>query len=308
MAYRLKSGAPVGEEIHRNIDKQLGLAVSLLQPASKVPSDSEVHEARRHVKKARTLLRLIKPVLGRDYRLLNERLRSANRMLAPIADGEAVVETLSRLRQTTSSPGPAVLHSIRQGLVQREVRIDERARIDKVVETAADVLRAVQRDLRNPVARVHGFRSIEPGLRRSYRAARRGLSRAAEESKAPVMHAWRRRVKDHWLLLRLLEARCGNRLATDEREVESLDETLGELNNCDILRRVVDADKLVSIEDRPLWTAAVGKYRASLRAKAFSDGRRIYRETPKQFVRRVEKLWRAEKSHARKAAACHPSR
>ena len=104
-------------------------------------SDEALHEARRHVKKIRALIRLVQPALGTAYRAANKRLRIVNRLLAPVADGEAVVETLGRpgLRYRGELPRRTLV-SIRKDLVQRWARVDRQAKADHVLRNVATLL------------------------------------------------------------------------------------------------------------------------------------------------------------------------
>ena len=91
MPYVFRQGRSVESEVRRIADKQLTLAIAQMRNTGDRQSDEAVHEARRHVKKVRALLRLIRPGIGGLYRSSNKRLRKVSRLLAPIADGEAVV-------------------------------------------------------------------------------------------------------------------------------------------------------------------------------------------------------------------------
>ena len=46
---------------------------------------------------------------------------------------------------------------------------------------------------------------IEPGIRRTYRKGRTGLERAETDPSDETLHEWRKRVKDMWYSLRLLQ-------------------------------------------------------------------------------------------------------
>ena len=97
MGYRLHPGRPIQDEVRRIADRQLEEAIAGLRTVGDPESDDDVHAARRHIKKIRALLRLVRPALGDRYDSVNRRLRTVNRLLAPVADGQAVVATLAQI-------------------------------------------------------------------------------------------------------------------------------------------------------------------------------------------------------------------
>src|SRR4051794_37864127 len=76
MAFRLKRAERVGKGVKRIVRRQVGEALQGLQ---KTPSEDEtVHEARKHFKKVRAVLRLVRDEVGdKVYRRENARFRDA---------------------------------------------------------------------------------------------------------------------------------------------------------------------------------------------------------------------------------------
>jgi CHAD domain-containing protein len=296
MSYDLKGRRSVAREARRIADRQLALAVERLSGVGDRRSDSAIHEARRHVKKVRALLRLVKPSLGDRYYAANQRMRLANRMLAPIADGEGVIESLDGLHKSRARRLGAQTHrAIRAALVERAARTDRKAKLDRVVPRVAHILRAQRRRLDEWTLNASGFRAIEPGLEQSYRRARTAMRRAAAEPSATAFHRWRRRVKDLWFQVRLLEPRCGNLLVGDQRRLEVLDGCLGEYHNVVLLEEALINEGLVSRRQTAHALRELRRYQTDLRHKALTMGRGIFAVKPRRFVRRIKGLWRSAK-------------
>ena len=95
MAYRLKRRRPLATELHRILEHQLQLAIADLPEAGSPRANERIHQARRRVKKTRALLRLFARALGQEGRNANRRLRTISRMLAPIANGESIFDTVN---------------------------------------------------------------------------------------------------------------------------------------------------------------------------------------------------------------------
>src|SRR5689334_4082029 len=67
-----------------------------------------VHQARKEIKKSRSLLRLVRPALGnRTYRRENRALRDAARTVAHVRDADVMVETVKALQERFAGQVPA---------------------------------------------------------------------------------------------------------------------------------------------------------------------------------------------------------
>jgi CHAD domain-containing protein len=304
MAFQLKDDQPVSSEIRRIVVKQLELATSELKSIGDPQSNEAIHAARRRIKKIRAVIRLIEPVLNKASREADKRLRDVNRMLAPVADGHEIVETLKHLGQKYGRGlGPRTLASIRAGLVDREERTDRKIQTDGVLQKAADALRAECKTVDKWRLKTEGFAAIAPGLEESFRQAQEAMIVALDRPTARHYHTWRRHVKDHWFQVRLLEGLCGNKLTSYQIQLEALDGTLGEYHNLALLRNVLIADGYVSRRETACCLRAARRYQRELRRQAHSTGARVYAETPRRFLQRVQRLWRAVRSSQRMPAS-----
>ena len=295
MGYRLEPGQSVAHEVRRIAARQLELAIDGLTTAGTGETrDESVHTARRHIKKVRALIRLVRPALGRRYQLTNHVLRVVSRLLAPIADGQATVDTLAQLSEGPRGDLPEdVAVKVRAWLLRREAMAYEDAALHDVFDTAAALLRGERDAVDHWHLRKGGYRAIAGGLEQTARAARHAMARAVRTSRSEDYHAWRQRAKDQWLQVRLLQARCGDGLALDERRLEALDGYLGECHNCSILGQVLTTDSTLDRDDAARCLHAVRRHERELRRCARRLGKAICRETPNDFVKRVRRLWRA---------------
>lgn len=293
MAFRLKRGVPISGEVRRIVLRQLEIAISELHTVGDPESDEAVHDARRRVKKIRAIIRLVRPVLDKTYRAVDRDLKEVSRMLAPVADGQGVIETLNAIahRYHRTLP-PSTIEAARAGLVRRSQQTDEQARAQGIVHIAADTLRSEQARITQWRVAADGFRAISPGLHESYRRARHMMIAAWSRPTPAHYHRWRRFVKDHWFHIRLLEGRCGDDLMSYQRRLEALDGVLGEYHNVILLREVLITDRFVSRGETARCLRVVAQYQRVLRRHAESLGLRIYSERPRRFVRRVRALWR----------------
>ena len=293
MGFYLRADQPVGPEIKRIVLRQFELAAAELTAVGTSSGDAAVHKARRRVKKIRAVIRLVRPGLAGKYERMNRRLRQTMRLLGPIADGEGVVQSLDRLAASSQNGfSRPVFEAIRAGLVERQARADRQAKVEGVLPRVREALVA-EHDIATAWGlNGGGFRAVAEGLEASYRRAKKSMALASERPTPENYHAFRRRVKDHWFHVRLIEVRCGSRLARYERALAQLDEDLGEYHNFALLRTILSSDPFVSRQETAGRLRVIRRYQHELRHRVLSLGARLYKEKPRQFVRRVHAYWR----------------
>ena len=293
MAFRLKQGASISNEVRRIVLKQLEAAISELHSVGDPQSDDAVHDARRRVKKIRAIIRLVRPVLDKEYRAVDRDLSTVSRLLAPVADGRGIVETLKEIEHRyPASLSKRALAVARKGVLRNGARADRDAHARGILKIAAGTLRSERGRVKRWRVRGEGFRAIAPGLEESYRRARRMMLVTWSKPKPSHFHTWRRFVKDHWFHIRLLEGRCGNHLVAYERRIEALDGILGEYHNVILLRDLLVTDESLPQKESARCLRVVSRYQRVLCRHAEILGARIYTERPRRFVRRVRHLWR----------------
>jgi hypothetical protein len=311
MGFRLKSGQAVSTEVRRIVLRQLDLAASELKSIGDPESDEAIHVARRRVKKIRAIIRLVRPVLEKTYRELEPDLRRVSRLLAPVADGQGVIDTLDELGRRYPKLLPRkTVAALRTDLLEREKRIDAEADSRGVLQRASSMLRAHRGEVMQWRLRAEGFEAIAIGLKKCVRRARNAMGLAWKNPTAAHHHTWRRHVKAHWFHVRLLEARCEDRLLPVQRRLETLDGILGEHHNLALLRDVLVEDCSLSRQESSRCLRVVARYQRVLRQHAQLLGMRIYGEKPGRFVRRVRKLWQDAEPRAvtLKPSALRPAR
>jgi hypothetical protein len=294
VGYCLDPHLPVAHEVRRIAARQLQLAIDGLNAGGETDSDHAIHATRRHVKKVRALIRLVRPALGRRGRAVNRRLRVVNRLLAPIADGQEALATLARVAERYGREFPPDVASVIRATLRRRKSIaDEDAALNKVRDTAAALLRAERDGIADWALTDTGFDAIARGLERTARAARQAMAKAVASSRREEYHTWRQRVKDQWLHVRLLQGRCDKALSIDERRLEDLDGLLGECHNCTILRDVLTSDSTLDRGDASRALHLVRRYERDLRRRARRLGMTVHQEPPRSFVKRVRRHWRS---------------
>jgi CHAD domain-containing protein len=183
---------------------------------------------------------------------------------------------------------------VRAGLAGRlgAVAGDDRELARRCVEVAAGLEAALVRvkewDLPD-----RGFKTIGPGLERTYRQGRRGMRVALDAPTDGNLHEWRKRAKDHWYHVRLLRNAWPRVMDAYRREMKGLTEALGMDHDLALIAPLVRAepDAYGGPDAARVLLDFVVRRRDELQEQARVQGRRIYAEKPRVFVLRFRARW-----------------
>src|SRR4051812_6393354 len=96
--YRFGRGENPREAVRRILSEQLNRALEVLSRPGDTLEEA-VHEARRCIKRTRSVLRLVRFAIPETYARENRRLRDVGRSLSALRDSHALVETLQDLEK-----------------------------------------------------------------------------------------------------------------------------------------------------------------------------------------------------------------
>jgi CHAD domain-containing protein len=294
VSYHLKPGERVPAGIKRIVREEIEEAVAQLSGNGDADRDEAIHEARKNIKKIRGVLRLMRKELGGVYLLENPFFRDAGRRLSQFRDGGAMIESFDLLRKkyrTELKRGSLV--TIRRGLIARKEQAEQTGDIEKVLTGMAAVLRRALRRVRGWPLAADGFEAIAPGLETTFSRGKEALARAHNRPQPENYHDWRKRVKDHWYHVRLLEGVWDDTMPAYERRVKDLETWLGEDHNLVVLEAKVMAEPRYYGREPEiaLFGSLVGRFHTELRDAALALGARIYHGKPRAFSKTMRHMW-----------------
>jgi CHAD domain-containing protein len=293
MAYRLEREEAVSAGLKRVLCEQIESASDFLSGEKKTTRDEAIHTARKSIKKVRATLRLARKDMG-ESRLEHARLRDTAARISEFRDAFAIIATFDALKKKyRKEAGGAKLNSIREGLARRKRESAREEDTGPVVKAAADALRKISKRAEKWRLKSEGFDAIGPGLEETYRAGRRALAAARKDGSAEKLHQLRKRVKDHWYHVRLLEGLWAEMMDAYEKSLKDLEDWLGEDHNLTVLRDkiAVEPGFYGKQQDVALAFELIAHYQKELREKALPLAERIYEEKPREFTRRIRRLW-----------------
>jgi CHAD domain-containing protein len=297
-AFRLDPGAPVPDEVRRVARGRIEHALDELRGKSDSTREEAVHEARKDMKKLRALLRLVRGELGeRVYSAENACFRDIARELAGVRDADVMLATLTDLeRRFGELPGAG--RKLRPALVAHRFRASAGS-LNPASKTAAEGLAEAVERVRDWPLDTDGFEGFENGLGRVYRQGRRAFRDARKQPSAEHMHEWRKRVKDLWYHLLLLQDSWKPVLSALADEAHELSDRLGDEHDLTVLREWAHRHTAELNGDDPVlrgFDVLLQSRRTELQEDAFEYGARLYADKPSVFVARLEDWWDAARS------------
>jgi len=294
MAYRLKATESVPDGIRRIVREEVEDATKQLANGRGDQRDGAIHEARKSIKKIRGALRLMQPELGRGYKRENDRLREVGHHLSEVRDAQAIIEVFDGIVDKYKGElTPECVRAVRRGLLKNKQETEARLDVEKIVREAVTALRAVGRDVNRWPLEADGFEAIAPGFKRRYKRGQAAMAKASKQPSADTYHNFRKRVKDHWYHVRLVESLWTEMMRAREAALKDLETWLGDDHNLVVLKERLESapDQYGGERNVQVFAALMDKYSEELREKAMSLGERLYEQKPKALVRDLKKLW-----------------
>lgn len=271
---------------------------ALSQDLDLARSGKTVHPARRRLKLARSLLRLMKPALGaQSFQQENETLRDAAQALASLRRTEAMSEAIAKLETHAKKDGTsdetvfaaleAAAHDLRQDVVSPE---EVARRIEEAASRVED-LRGRIADWTLPKRDIALF--VE-GLRSCFAKARHLLRDGLDKKEMPLLHEARKSVIHHLHHVELLSPLWPKLFKVWAAELQKLREDLGDLNDLDDLSAELDRPEspFAAIAHKEKVRALIDRRREAILSRVDNETGHLFAEEPKNFAARIDALWR----------------
>jgi CHAD domain-containing protein len=290
--YRLRLDEPLDAELRRVARGRVEDALAQLRRDARKDLATAVHDTRKDMKKLRSLLRLVRDELGDErYRRENERYRDAARLLASSRDAEVKLQTLAALRERYDDvPTAAELTRALEAERERVAGSSDGDEVAARLARAAEAIEAGGETIADWPLDGSGWKLLRAGLERGYRRGQRRMEAVRAEPTPEAVHEWRKRVKDLWYHLRLLQAIWPQALEAQAEAAHELSDLLGDHHDLTLLAEEIrardEADGAVLVE-------LVERRQGELLERALPLAERLYAEGPKQFGARLRAYWRA---------------
>jgi CHAD domain-containing protein len=236
---------------------------------------SDVHAARRSVKRLRALLRLVRAAHP-NWRGPDREARAAARELSAQRDSDVAPRTLERVgRCHRWALKSGELERIRHGLDRHLRQERSRERLEARLRAYRRSMRTVERSLPGWDLSSLGTAELQVGFARTLEKVQISMPTGRSGADPAQFHRWRRHVKYHLMHLRLLRSLAGEDLRPRARLVRRLEKILGEHHDLVVLDRLLRACDGVSERQRDVASELIKDTQATRALQALRLGERI---------------------------------
>jgi len=301
MSYELRHDETLGDNLCRICRKQIDGAIAVAKGETKT-DDTPVHEMRKHLKKARAALRLVRKEIGRGiYRGQDHALRDVARLTSDIRDAEVRLQTVRELQEVTQRDGHGTYGNLEVMLtLELENFIaafaEWQTQAVPLLEQAASAVDCWALDQ-------FSCKQLRCAVQVGYRRARRGLATATANPTTENFHQFRTGAKTLWYQLRILRPVNPVVLKALSDDLHSLGDLLGRAHDLSFL-----GTRLRSEHGKSKWQregqkllAVIEVSQSDLQRGAAELAEHFFAERPRDFGSRVASWlqeWEGKSSHS----------
>src|SRR5436305_12163698 len=202
MSYELKHGQTLGDNLRRICRKQIEGAIAITTGEKKA-SDTPVHGVRKHLKKARAALRLVRKEIGHGlFREQDRCLRDVGRLTSEIRDAEVRLQTVRQLQGITQRRARGGYTKL-EGMLILELE-NFMAAFAEWQTQAVPMLERAQANVDSWPLDQFSCKQLRCAVQRTYKGARKALASAEATPTTENFHRFRTRAKRLWYELRIL--------------------------------------------------------------------------------------------------------
>ena len=288
MGFRLKLREALPDGLKRVFREQIESVLKLCRHPARQRGVT-VHEVRKHLKKVRAAMRLAITEVGKDRHAREDRcVRKIGRLVSDLRDAQVRLQTLIQLRDETAkgpedNPFPRI-----EELLSLERESFSAAFAGWQKQAIPQMERVEARLLKWPLEGLT-WKQVCGAVGKIYKRGQRGLAKTINDPDSENFHAWRKRVKDLWYQLRILQPL--NRVVLTEMAHDAgvLGELLGREHDLGFLwaRLEKESSDEALREELAQLEKLIRKRGKRLRTNALELGRRFYAEPAKAFAKRI---------------------
>jgi CHAD domain-containing protein len=286
MSYQLRQGEKLGDGLRRICRKQIEAAIAVASGDTK-SDDTPVHEMRKHVKKARAALRLVRKEIGGGlFREQDDCLRDVGRLTSEIRDAEVRLQTVRELQGFRRRR--ALAYPKLEGMLMMDLE-NFMAAFAEWQTQAVPILERAHANIDCWPLDQFSCKELRRAVQRTYKSARKALACTEATPTAENFHRFRTRAKRLWYELRILRPVNPVVLKNLSDDLRALGNLLGRAHDLSFLRDRLRGDGQKSGWEREghKLLAVIEVSQADLQRGAAELAEHFFAERPRDFGDRV---------------------
>jgi len=285
MSYCLKTDEGIAAGIRRVTREQLQGGLCEISQATPGSEAKAVHATRKHITKARALLRLVREKIGQKiFKEENRFLREVGRMFASSRDARVRQEVLEKLREQTGEKSAAFPKTA--AALEAQVA-SSTANFEPQREEASASLQEILDRIEGWPLEDLEMADLCCALAEAYRRARKCFRCVSRIRSEENFHSLRKRVKDIWYQSRILGSLNLAVLCGLEESANTLGQQLGDLHDLTAFRRWLEQETSLPEEEKAVLLGLICTGEAALEGIALDLSAHFFAEKPKALERRL---------------------
>jgi len=286
MSYQLRRDETPGEALQRICRKQVELALAIAA-GEKETADTPVHETRKHLKKARAALWLVRKEIGRGlFNRQDHCLRDVGRLISEIRDAEVRLQTVRQLQGITSRRRRSYQKVEEMLILELE---NFMAAFAEWQTQAIPMLESVNEEIDSWPVDQFSYKQLRRRVQSAYKHGRKALAQAKANPNPEYFHVFRTEAKQLWFHLRILRPINPVVLKNLTDELSCLGELLGRAHDLSFLGERLRHERGSSVWQREghELLAVIEASRSDLQRGAGDLAERFYAQRPRDFGGRI---------------------
>lgn len=281
---RLPRRRPLREGILKAFARSLGVARRAARASSQDPV-AAVHEYRKALRRARAVVSLLVPTLGRRaVRGLAGHLRAGFAVTSAFRDADILLEALARVSSVPEDDLARHAIQVALELEQRRSRAETESTLAKGLASVAALPGALDVVLDPDFS----AQDLERGLLRSRRRERKALAAALGSGGSEDFHEWRKRVKELRYQIELLASTGSRELKKREKRLAELAQALGGVTDLTVLAREIERRRDEgTVPPAPALVDRLRALASERTSELMESGKELFEEDPRLFARQV---------------------
>src|SRR5438045_4401689 len=288
MSYELRQDETIGDGIQRIVCHEIESAICA-SGAEQNGKGSPVHETRKHLKKARSALRLAAAEMDPDVWKREDRcLAKVGQLISEVRDAEVRLGTVRQVREFARGKKRSFEET--EELLAFE--------LDSFLAAFSEWPQEAEERLRQTLNRIREWpldeltcKRLRENVQRTYKRGRKALKTAIKKTNTKNLHAFRKRAKELWYQLRILRPLAPAVFRELNDELKTIGRYLGQVHDLAFV-----AERLASIgsarkHGERILNALIDSRERELEGTAIALGERFYAERPRQFARRISQYF-----------------